>query len=85
MSNHRVGRHYDNPPNASPGKASNGRRFRDHSHCDGSPSGRTLKRLRGGQTGIPLPLSPCNWMRKMRTSTHPAAKSMHCQKSGPKT
>jgi hypothetical protein len=36
--------------------------------------------------GIPLLLlSPHNWMRKMRTNTHPATKSMHQQKSGQKT
>jgi hypothetical protein len=39
-----------------------------------------------GQTGIPLLLlSPHIWTRKIRTSTHPATKSMHQRESGPKT
>ena len=59
ISDHCAGHHNDNPPNASPGKASNGRRSKNHSHsCDGSPSGRMLKRLREGADRHPSPPLP---------------------------
>jgi hypothetical protein len=60
FNDHRIGHYYDNPPNASPDKASNGRKVKDHP-CDGPPSQRTPKQLKASTfhhaTGKGIPIN----------------------------